>query len=219
MPETQPTRPRATGWRLHTPNALVGVRLALSVVVFWLLASHNLERHAGDRLLVAAALFILAAITDAADGFLARRWNAVTRFGRVMDPFADKILVLGSFVLLAGPAFNLPGIGLVSGFQGWMVVAILSRELLVTSLRGLIESSGADFSAQAAGKLKMVLQSLAVPLVLIIVGLDPLGDLADPTGSTTRTILNGIAWATTLVTLISGLPYITAAIRAGEKEP
>ncbi|MGP1273449.1 MAG: CDP-alcohol phosphatidyltransferase family protein [Phycisphaerales bacterium] len=211
--------PRAAGWKLHTPNALVGVRLALSVAVFWLLATHDLTHDRGDRLLLAAGLFVIAAATDALDGILARRWNAVTRFGRVMDPFADKILVLGSFVLLAGPGFVGFSLQPATGFAGWMVVVILSRELLITSLRGLIEAGGADFSARSAGKIKMVVQSIAIPAVLILTGLDPFDDLILPGPSTGRSLNAAVAWSTTIVTVLSGLPYILAAARTGRREP
>ncbi|MEM8757424.1 MAG: CDP-diacylglycerol--glycerol-3-phosphate 3-phosphatidyltransferase [Planctomycetota bacterium] len=209
---TQPTTHTrsATGWRLHTPNAIVGLRLALAVGVIVLLAGHDPVRP--TAMAWAAALFAIAAVTDALDGFLARRWNAITRFGRVMDPFADKILVLGAFVLLAGPAFVAGGTP-TAGFTGWMVVAILARELLITSLRGLIEASGADFSAQTAGKLKMIAQSVAVPAVLLNIGLDPFDDLLAAGDSTGRLVNDAIAWATTAITVLSGVPYLLAAAR------
>lgn len=214
--------PRASGWKLHTPNALVGVRLALSVGVFAILAVHRPGETGSAALLIAAGLFILAAATDALDGFLARRWNAITRFGRVMDPFADKILVLGSFVLLAGPGFWTETQGQISGFTGWMVILIIARELLITSLRGLLEGSGSDFSAQTAGKIKMVLQSVAVPAVLVTLALHRAETPSvDPASVGPAAINAAIAWATTLVTLASGIPYIRAAARsaAGEQPP
>ncbi|MEL6796931.1 MAG: CDP-alcohol phosphatidyltransferase family protein, partial [Planctomycetota bacterium] len=146
-------------------------------------------------------------LTDAADGYLARKWNAITRFGRVMDPFADKILVLGALVLLAGPRFDDAGTPL-AGFTGWMVVVIIARELLVTSLRGLAEGSGIDASANWSGKIKMVLQSVAVPAVLLSIAL-----LDQPMSQHVNT---GLALATTIVTALSAWPYITRAIAQGK---
>lgn len=195
--------PRATGWKLHTPNALVGLRLILSVGVFWILATHDAQQPRTLSLLLAAGLFVLAAATDALDGLLARRWNAITRFGRVMDPLADKILVLGALVLLAGPAFDAEGKAL-GGFTGWMVIIIISRELLVTSLRGLAEAAGVDASANWAGKVKMILQSAAVPTVLLTLAL-----LEADTAHATNRVL---AMTTTVVTAASALPYVRIAI-------
>ncbi len=177
---------------------------------------------------VATALFIVAAITDWLDGFLARRWDAVSVFGRIMDPTADKILVLGAFVMLASPAFTVESSDgsaalSVSGVAPWMVIVILSRELLVTAMRGTLESEGVDFSATMSGKLKMVAQSIGAPaimLVLILARRDPGtgSDLPDPRlVSLPAWALHtaaGIAWAITLITAISAIPYITRARKA-----
>lgn len=189
------------------------VRLGLSAAIFAALARWSPDTAADSNsgidgpdptLLAAAALFVVAALTDAADGYLARKWNAITRFGRVMDPFADKVLVLGALVLLAGPAFSVEGRS-IAGFTGWMVVLILARELLVTSLRGLAEAGGTDASANWAGKAKMILQSVAVPGVILLLGTLPI-DRATPINA-------GLAWATTIVTVFSAWPYIANAIR------
>lgn len=163
-------------------------------------------------LVVAAVLFIVAALTDAADGYLARRWKVISRFGRVMDPFADKVLVLSAFILLAGPQFRSVDGVQVSGVLPWMAVVILARELLVTTIRGVYEAEGVDFSAGPAGKLKMVLQSGVVPAILLIVGL---GGGAE--GTFWRWVIAALAWATVLVTVWSGIPYVTKAVRAGRE--
>lgn len=194
--------PRATGWKLHTPNALVGVRLALSVGVFVLLFRDGIAENE-TQLMLAAGLFIAAAITDALDGFLARRWNAITRFGRIMDPLADKILIIGSLVLLAGPTFDE-----TAGFTGWMVIVIVTRELLVTSLRGMLESEGIDASANWSGKAKMILQSISIPLILLLLAFHGLNE------QNRGLVIDGLAWLTTVVTALSVVPYITKAASA-----
>ncbi len=194
--------PRATGWKLHTPNALVGVRLALSVGVFVLLFRDGIAENE-TQLMLAAGLFIAAAITDALDGFLARRWNAITRFGRIMDPLADKILIIGSLVLLAGPTFDE-----TAGFTGWMVIVIVTRELLVTSLRGMLESEGIDASANWSGKAKMILQSISIPLILLLLAFHGLNE------QNRGLVIDGLAWLTTIVTALSVVPYITKAASA-----
>lgn len=205
MTEPGQSHPRATGWRLHTPNALVGVRIALSVVVFVLLARPGIAQDVG-LLLIACACFVVAAVTDTLDGILARKWNAITRFGRVMDPLADKILVMGSLILLAGPGFDQ-----AAGFTGWMVIVILTRELLVTSLRGMLESEGIDASANWSGKIKMILQSVSIPLILLLLGTHALDDV------TRGRVISGLAWLTTIASALSAWPYITRAASAFKK--
>ncbi len=214
--------------RRDIPNALTLLRLGLAgatiaILSAWPGPEAGAEPGAGSgfdlSLLLAAALFVLAAATDALDGYLARKWSAVSIFGRIMDPFADKLLVLGTLIALAGGAFAAPGAGgaagaqvtgQISGFAPWMVVLILARELLVTSIRGAYESRGIDFSASWAGKLKMMLQSGAIPVILLIIA----AKSGRPEGASLSTI-QILAWATTLVTIWSALPYITRAIAVG----
>lgn len=164
-------------------------------------------------LLAAVWLFVLAAVTDALDGYLARKWQVVSVFGRIMDPFADKLLVLGTVVMLATPTFEISESGqlvMAAGFTGWMAVVILGRELLVTSIRGVFEARGIDFSASFSGKAKMIIQSIAIPGCLLVAGL--YGSQRPEWASWAVTLA---AWGTTLVTAASAAPYITRALRAG----
>lgn len=231
-------------WQRRLPNQLTGARVALALVFFAVLAPYqhgSSTWHGSVSLpLAAAALFIIAAITDALDGALARRWEVVSTFGRVMDPFADKALVLGAFVILAGPGFVNMHLfmveamtagrdparpQMVSGVTPWMAVVILARELLVTSLRGLVESRGGDFSATTSGKVKMILQCVAVPAILLLIVLHrhnmempevrgPATRLTGPGVDYPPMIAAGIAWITVLVTAWSAVPYVTRAIKA-----
>ncbi len=198
--------------RKQLPNQLTMARLLLAVVFFAVLNQYRYQPgdHQTALLATAMVLFIIAAATDALDGYLARRWNAITLFGRVMDPVCDKILILGAFIYLAGPRFAVPGNALdqATGVYPWMVVVILLRELLVTSVRAALESRGIDFSAKWSGKLKMILQTIAVPVVLGAVWLGP----ADHTW--VRWLRDGFVWATVLATIASGVPYAINAIRA-----
>lgn len=213
----------------HMPNALTVLRLVLAAAFFVILTPWT----AGDRLLrddephtfsdpnlvllTAALLFILAALTDMLDGYLARRWNVTTAFGRVMDPFADKVLVVGAFIYLAGPAFHFgtdvrgrgPEDFQVSGVEPWMVVVALARELLVTSIRAVLEGRGIAFPAEWSGKAKMILQSVTVPVILSILAVAD----ARP-GTPGRWVILSLAWTTVLVTVISGVPYVVRAFRA-----
>ena len=211
------------GIRRHIPNALTVARLVLAAVFFVVLARAHPSGVGGIdgalendfELIVAALLFAVAAATDALDGYLARKWKVVSKFGRVMDPFADKILVLGAFVMLCGANFHAgwndagPSKPL-TGVHPWMVVVVLGRELLVTSLRGLIEAQGRDFSATWSGKWKMVLQSVAVPLILLTVAFAPPYD-----DEPSRWFVDILVWVTVAVTVISGVPYVTRAMAPG----
>lgn len=222
-----PTRTQAM-----IPNALTVLRVLLAAAFFALLAIGLPFQLPGPTpmtgaralLLTAAALFIAAALTDAADGHLARKWNVVSKFGRVMDPFADKLLVLGAFAFLAAPGFvaidasaDPPVRYLATGVHTWMVVVILGRELLVTSIRAVAESAGINFQASWSGKWKMILQSIVVPAVLVGVA-----TLDCRPGSWARWTIDILVWLTVLVTAWSAFPYLKrgiAAMRTSEPTP
>ncbi len=207
------------------PNQLTLLRLVLAAVFFVLL---NCYRYGADSaawlLPVAIVVFILAAITDALDGYLARKWHVESKFGRIMDPFCDKVLVIGAFVYLAGPRFIIPGamevgdidfFSMVTGVYPWMVAVILSRELLVTAIRGELEGEGVKFGANIFGKLKMILQSVVIPVVLAIVWLIEIDqDSPGGMGNLLYWVRDILVYFTVLVTVVSGLPYITGAMKA-----
>lgn len=204
----------ARGWRRQLPNQLTLLRLGMAIAFFAVLdLAIPVAEHADDRSrwgLLAVVLFVAGAATDALDGWLARRWNAVTAFGRVMDPFVDKVLVLGAFVYLAALPMretgDLPPIA--TGVSAWMATTMLARELLVTSLRGWLEGRGVAFPADRIGKLKMVLQSVAVP-VSLFVATQPIA-----AGGAWGELRDLLVWATVLATIVSATPYVLRAIRA-----
>src|SRR5699024_927066 len=148
----------------NIPNQLTVLRLVLAAVFFVVL---NQYRYATNQpgwiILVAIAVFILAVLTDLLDGHLARKWHVESTFGGIMDPFCDKVLIIGAFIYLAGPRFVVPDaierhllFTTVPGVYPWMVPVILARELLVTGLRGEMETKGVQFGANIFGKMKMV---------------------------------------------------------------
>ena len=209
----------------HVPNALTALRLVLAGVFFGMLSYYQYEgqygRH-GDPLwlYIAFIVYLVALITDFLDGHLARRWKVEGAFGRVVDPFVDKVLVLGSFIMFAGKNFTIPfndptdiptNVRTITGVDPWMVVVILARELLVTSLRGVSESSGQSFGAAFSGKLKMVFQSVTILVILVYVN------------NLHRLEIHGYQkiaqafcrlciWATLFITVYSGLLYIQRAV-------
>lgn len=210
------------------PNQLTMLRLVLAAVFFVMLNCYRYGAGSPAWLIpVAIVIFILAAITDSLDGYLARRWHVESKFGRIMDPFCDKVLVIGAFVYLAGPRFVIPGaigeadisfLSMASGVYPWMVAVILARELLVTAIRGELEGEGVKFGANIFGKLKMILQSIVIPIVLLIVWLDE-WYAGNPGGvdQLLYWVRDILVYLTVIVTVISGLPYITGAARAAKR--
>jgi phosphatidylglycerophosphate synthase len=203
----------------HFPNALTLARVVLAAMFFTVLSFYRYPGHNSWSLLVAIAVFVAAAVTDFLDGYLARRWKVESAFGRVMDPFADKLLVVGAFVVLCGPRFidatfvasdpQTPTYTWTSsGVSCWHVISILARELLVTGIRDMLEGRGHKFGAMRSGKLKLVAQTVAIPTILAIVWLDP---AAYPV---LRVMRNVVVVGTVVITIISGVPYVIAALRA-----
>jgi CDP-diacylglycerol--glycerol-3-phosphate 3-phosphatidyltransferase len=132
---------------LNLPNALTLLRIiAVPVVVVALLG----ETPNGDAL--AAAVFALAALTDGLDGYFARSRGAVTNFGKLMDPVADKLLITAALVSLVS----------LDRLQAWVAMLIIAREIAVTGLRVIAAERGVVISATWLGKLKTVLQIAAV---------------------------------------------------------
>ena len=191
--------------RALIPNAITLLRLVVAAGFFAALAvgltSGSSIRFWGN---LAVWMFIFAAVTDVVDGWLARRWQVVSVFGRVMDPVVDKVLVLGAFIFLAAAPFSSSEPGrLVSGVAPWMVVLILARELLVTSVRGVLEAEGIAFGADRWGKIKMLVQSITVPVALFV-AVNQLGTA----GSGWAWLRDGWVWGTVVATTMSAVPYV-----------
>jgi CDP-diacylglycerol--glycerol-3-phosphate 3-phosphatidyltransferase len=170
----------------NVPNTLTVSRLVLAVCVFVLIAQ---ESYAW-----ALAIFALAALTDALDGYFARLLNQDTSIGRQLDPLIDKVIVSGCYIYLA----TIPGTMVLP----WMVTAIVARELLIQGLRSHLEGRGQPFGARMAGKLKTVVQCLSISAVLLCLAVLP---------SEPRALLivrDALTWLAVAMTLYSGLSYI-----------
>ncbi|MAB82934.1 MAG: hypothetical protein CMJ24_05800 [Phycisphaerae bacterium] len=192
------------------PNILTILRVVFAAGFFGALSFYRVPDTGVFWGNVAVGLFVIAAVTDALDGALARKWDVVSTFGRIMDPFCDKVLVLGAFVYLSGGRFMVKEwfeedrlLTMASGVYTWMVVVILARELFVTSIRGVAESQGVAFGSKASGKLKMILQSIAIPVVLFLVVNWPPTDFG-----WNLWICNSLMWITIAITIWSGIPYL-----------
>ncbi len=200
--------------RRSLPNGLTLLRLVLAAAFFATLNAYRYPDHNTAWANIAVWLFVLAAITDALDGYLARKWQVESTFGRIMDPFCDKVLILGGFIYLAGPRFLVQEwvdqndfITMATGVYPWMVVVVLARELLVTGFRGEAESMGVSFAASWSGKMKMILQSIAIPLVLFLtINFKTGGD--GTVAVVARWVCYVVVYATVIVTIWSGLPYV-----------
>jgi CDP-diacylglycerol---glycerol-3-phosphate 3-phosphatidyltransferase len=198
---------------LNVPNQLTIARLVLSIVCFAFLA--------WDNYLTALGLFVAAAVTDWVDGFWARRYGQITQLGRVLDPFADKIVICGTFIFLAAVPRPIGGSWLpASAIAPWMAVVVVAREMLVTGLRSFFEEGGVDFSAKWAGKWKMLFQCLAVGVSLYRLSyFDPkLGDwTTDPPPWLTAS-LHVFVWTAIALTIYSGWCYVQIALQLVRKK-
>lgn len=158
--------------RINLPNQITIGRLFLAIIVLVLLAFFDFGRLPQGLWMLDAAfvLFVASAGTDWLDGYLARKHDQVTSFGRITDPFVDKVLLVGTSVLLLGRGFRDQHGDGVTGLEAWMVVVIIARELLVSGLRGFSESQGKPYAANWWGKVKMILQSITIGWILMSVG-------------------------------------------------
>lgn len=137
---------------MNIPNQLTILRIILTAafIIFVFLAGFTAK-------IAAFIVFLLASITDALDGYIAKRNNQITDFGKLMDPIADKILVLSAFLAFVE-------LGIV---QAWMVVIIIFREVAVTALRGMALAKGKVISSSGGGKHKTVWQMLVIFIILL----------------------------------------------------
>lgn len=184
--------------KINVPNQITIARLILAVIFFVLLSLFSAEGYPGNGWLLKVCfwVFLVAAATDFLDGLLARMLKQVTIFGRVVDPVVDKVLVCGAFIYFASDHFVAGGKN-VSFVAPWMATVIIGRELFVSALRAHSEAEGRDFSAVWIGKLKMVVQSTAVCLVLGYLawfpGLAPVAKFS--------------VWLTVVITIVSMITY------------
>jgi CDP-diacylglycerol--glycerol-3-phosphate 3-phosphatidyltransferase len=198
----------ALGSLRNLPNQLTSLRLLLSIVLFYLIAS--------EHYVASFVMFVLAAGTDWLDGYFARKYNQITTLGRILDPFADKVIICGTFIFLVATPGMLADWRML---QPWMVVVIVGRELLVTALRSFLEERGSDFSANLSGKLKMVLQCVAAGAALVYLHCSQT-DAAAPAWVYWVTVIS--IWSAVLLTVYSGAVYVWIAwkvLRSDHDEP
>ncbi len=144
-----------------------------------------------DQRVLATVLFIAAALTDFLDGYLARKHNLVTNFGKLMDPLADKLLTMSAFICLVA----------LDQVPAWMVIVILGREFIISGMRQVAAAEGIVIAAAWSGKVKTALQMIAIPVLLLnnwpcdpYLGGFPLDQI--------------LLWAALVMTVVSGTEYI-----------
>ena len=192
----------------HWPNRITALRFLGALGVFAILAAEGnreLRQLSLDRFWIHAAFwaFVTVAVTDVLDGWLARRGKLESTFGRIADPFVDKVLVLGAMVFLAVMPWSR------QWFPAWVVVVVLAREFLITGLRGYVESCGARFPADWFGKVKMFTQCFAVG---VVVGLFAF-EWSPETFEFWSAVGTVFVWATLLTSIGSCISYLVKTRR------
>ncbi len=178
-------------------NKVTSVRFLLCIVYYVLLGLSGRQRDEG-MLTVAFILNQIIAWSDLLDGYLARKYQEVTHFGRIADPLVDKILVCGSFIFF----LNLGPLNRI--FTPWFATVVLGREFLVSGIRGAMEAAGIPFPATFWGKAKTAIQNVAVGTAL--------GYAAwFPTTRWTELLTIVLMWATLVATVMSGVTYVLSA--------
>lgn len=145
-------KPAVQDVNINLPNLLTVTRILLIPVFVMLFIEPTPVRS-----LTAAIVFIVAAVTDLLDGYLARKTGQITKLGRLLDPIADKLLVLSALILLVQ----------VDRVTALVAILIIAREVAVTGIRAIAASEGMIMSAEVTGKYKMALQVVAIVLLIL----------------------------------------------------
>lgn len=146
---------------LNLPNILAGFRILLAPLMLWLLVDRNNELFASCHPswldYFTGLIFVIASVTDFFDGFIARTWDQITQLGAILDPLADKMLMLAGFL----------GLMMIDRANVWAVFLILTREFFITGLRVAAVAQGKDVAASMAGKTKTVFQMIAIGFLIM----------------------------------------------------
>ena len=172
---------------MNLPNAITLIRIAFVPIFLWLIFAYDSTVH---QRWITVLVFILLIVTDGIDGQIARRRNLITNLGKLLDPIADKFLLSGALISLS----------LLGRIDWWITILILIRELGITVYR-LVVAKRRVLAAGAGGKLKTVLQSVAIGFFV-----SPLAEYWSPVSYIQSVIL----YAALVSTLVSGLQYLNA---------
>ena len=183
---------------LNAPNILTLARIIITPFFLWSILAENLPH----RFLVACIVFSMGALTDALDGYLARKNNQITNFGKFLDPIADKILTTSA--LLAFMSMGLCNI--------WIVMLVLTREFAIASVRMIAATGGVVIHANIWGKIKTISQMIFTIAIMIF------GEVWDAVEKYSQELFaklpdlslvsNGLLWITAFLTVVSGVIYL-----------
>ena len=179
---------------MNLPNKLTLLRILLVPVFIILMLADNLPYN----LVWALIVFAVAAFTDFLDGNLARKYNLVTNFGKCMDPIADKLLVTSAMVLFVEKTWA----------PGWVVILILAREFLVSSMRLVAAGDGKSIDVNIWGKAKTMVQMIWVTYTIAIMAAESALVLAPQVQMIFALIFTLLLVAVVVLTLYSGLLYL-----------
>ena len=172
---------------INVPNFLTTIRIVVVPILAWLLFRDDAS--SDSNRLIAGILFIIAALTDIADGIIARRWNLITNFGKIFDPIADKALI----------GVALVGLSYLNLLDWWFTWVILAREIFVTFLRFWVINKGV-IPASRGGKLKTIMQIVAISFYLL------------PLPETVSILAEVLMYVAVILTLATAVDYIMKAI-------
>ena len=173
---------------MNTPNKITISRILLiPIFLVFLMQQSTLSSY------IALVIFIIASATDGVDGFIARKNNLVTNFGKFIDPLADKLLVASALITFVGLGY----------MPAWTVIVIISREFIITSLRLVAVSQGKVIAAGMSGKIKTVVQIVTIS-VIIICSVSPF----NINGFTEQTVIQIVVYVCVIVTVYSGIVYL-----------
>lgn len=177
---------------MNLPNFLASLRIGLAPLMFVFLVNRDLSLfeglHSSWLDYFAALIFVIASATDFFDGYIARNWDQKTQLGAILDPLADKMLTLAAFL----------GLMMIDRANAWAIFLILTREFFITGLRVAAMGEGKDIAASMAGKVKTVLQMIAIGFLMMNW---PFAEL--------------LLWVAVALTLYSGYEYIIGYTKKG----
>jgi len=170
---------------LNLPNLLALLRIALAPLMLWFLVDRDSvifsSWHPSWLDYFAGLIFVIASVTDFFDGFIARSWNQITKLGGILDPLADKMLMLAGFL----------GLMVIDRASAWAVFLILSREFFITGLRVVAVAEGKNVASTMAGKIKTVIQMVAIGFLIM-----------------NWPFATELLWLAVILTIYSGYEYI-----------
>jgi CDP-diacylglycerol--glycerol-3-phosphate 3-phosphatidyltransferase len=171
--------------QMNLPNALAALRILLAPLMLWFMIDQSNPIFEGWHPswfdYFAGLIFVIASVTDFFDGYIARSWDQMTKLGSILDPLADKMLVLAGFI----------GLIVLDRASAFAVFLILSREFFITGLRVVAVAEGKSVASTMAGKVKTVVQMIAIGFLIMNW---PFGE--------------ALLWIAVFLTLYSGWEYV-----------